>query len=85
VSVEAINGALSAINLYLEKNPPPPLDQKRHIESLTTEELEKIIRRSSVDAPVAAVNVLTMGLVHLKRLDLCSENSIKVYKIRRFY
>jgi hypothetical protein len=82
VSVEAINGALSAINLYLEKNPPPPLDQKRHIESLTTEELEKIIRR---DAPVAAVNVLTMGLVHLKRLDLCSENSIKVYKIRRFY
>jgi hypothetical protein len=80
-TVEALNEALGALNCHIAKTPPARTDQ-RHIESLTTEELEKVIGKRCLETPA---KVLTMGLVHLKRLDICTENSIKVYRIRRFY
>jgi hypothetical protein len=79
-TVEALNGALSSLNARIAST--PIRTDQRHIESLTTEELEGVIRECCLDTPL---KVLTMGLVHLKRLDIGTENSIKVYRIRRFY
>lgn len=75
-----MNGALAAINSHIEETQTKS-DQK-YIESLSADELERIFRKMSFETPA---KVLIMGLVHLKRLDICTENSIKVYKIRRFY
>jgi hypothetical protein len=31
------------------------------------------------------LKTITLGLVHLKRLDIGTENSIKVFKVKKFY
>lgn len=80
-TVEALNEALGALNTHIANTPPVRTDP-RHIESLTTEELERVIGKQCRETPA---KVLTMGLVHLKRLDIFTENSIKVYRIRRYY
>lgn len=56
--------------------------QSRRLESFTLEEMSTIV--SGIIGKVG-VHVFALSLVQLKRLDLGEENSIRVYKVRRFY
>jgi hypothetical protein len=90
VSEEKINAALDALNKFIaaqsanasEVNTVNALSTMR-LESFTLEEMSKIVDKTVVDR--IPINVLALSLVNLKRLDICTESSIRVYKVRRFY
>jgi hypothetical protein len=57
--------------------------RKNHVESFSQEELEKLMKKDAfISTPL---KIILLGLVHLKRLDICTENSIKVYKPKKYY
>ena len=82
VTVDTLNIALERINDSIEKLNEGGV-QKGHLESFSDSEIEQVIGESHVNK--TPVKTIILGLVHLKRLDMCTENSIKVYKVRRFY
>ena len=57
--------------------------KKGHLESFSVTEIESVVGGQHLHK--TPVKTLILGLVHLKRLDICTENCIKVYKVRRFY
>ena len=71
--------AVTALNKFIET---AQSSNKHHLESFTADEMERVVGDR---VPASSVKVIVLGLVHLKRLDICTENSIKVYKVRRFY
>ena len=74
-----MNIAVGALNKFIESAQSA---NKHRLESFTADEMEKVVGNK---VPASSVKVIVLGLVHLKRLDICTENSIKVYKVRRFY
>jgi len=86
VSADALNGALCELNKHIDattESEGSSSHRKRHLESFSQEELEQIVDTHHIrNTPM---RVVVLGLVHLKRLDICTENSIKVYRVRRFY
>lgn len=77
-----LNVALERINKNIEEVNAGGV-KKGHLESFSSTELETVVGGQHVeDTPVKTI---ILGLVHLKRLDICTEHSIKVYKVRRFY
>ena len=74
-----MNIAVGALNKFIESAQSV---NKHRLESFTADEMEKVVGNK---VPASSVKVIVLGLVHLKRLDICTENSIKVYKVRRFY
>jgi hypothetical protein len=54
--------------------------------SFSQQELDDTLTKcGDAVAPPLNVKAITLGLVHLKRLDLGAENGVKVFKVRRFY
>ena len=82
MSVETLNVALQRINKNIEEVNSRGV-RKGHLESFSVAEIESVVGGNHVDK--TPVKTIILGLVHLKRLDICTENSIKVYKVRRFY
>ena len=61
-----------------------PLSNRRnHVESFSQEEIEQLMQNDEIHS--TPLKIILLGLVHLKRLDICTENSIKVYKARKYY
>lgn len=80
--MKTLNVALERINQSIQEvNARGVL--KGHLESFSVTEIEGVVGGQHVDK--TPVKTIILGLVHLKRLDICTENSIKVYKVRRFY
>ena len=53
----------------------------RRLETFTEDEIAAVIPPSDK----VSTHTLGIGLLNLKRLEVGTENSIKVYKVRRFY
>lgn len=75
----AMNKMLTLLNQFLAETMK---SSSKHLESFSYEEIVRIVGTAIEPSPI---KVVVLGLVHLKRLDVGTENSIKVYKIRRFY
>lgn len=86
MSVNALNRVLRLINekIACEMTAYTQCGRKGHIESFSQEELESLIERNDT-SDSTPLKILLLGLVHLKRLDICTENSIKVYRPKRYY
>jgi hypothetical protein len=78
VAMETLNEALQRLNEYIADNG----GCKGRLEFFCDEEMVKILGGSVGATPL---KIVVLGLVHLKRLDISTENSVKVYKTRRFY
>jgi hypothetical protein len=77
--LSAMNKMLTLLNQFIAENMKT---SSKHLESFSYEEIVRIVQSAIDPSPI---KVVVLGLVHLKRLDVGTENSIKVYKIRRFY
>ena len=75
-SQDVLNAGISSLNKFIFTH------QNKRDESFTLEEMTTIV---SNEIGSVSVNVFALSLVHLKRLDLALENSIRVYKVKRFY
>ena len=75
-SPDILNAGIARLNDFIFTH------QNKRDESFTLEEMTTIVS-SGIDS--VSVNVFALSLVHLKRLDLAMENSIRVYKVKRFY
>ena len=75
-SADILNAGIASLNKFIFAH------QNKRDESFTLEEMTTIVS-SEIDS--LSVNVFALSLVHLKRLDLAMENSIRVYKVKRFY
>lgn len=75
-SPEILNAGIESLNKFIFTH------QNKKDESFTIEEMATIV---SAHIKSVSVNVFALSLVHLKRLDLGMENSIRVYKVKRFY
>lgn len=98
VPESVLNEAITQFNLYIEKN--SLLSNNRISNGVTTIATDTSLRHQKLESFVEdeMVNIMggtligktplktiVLGLVHLKRLDISTENYIKVYKVRRFY
>ena len=81
--METLNVALQRINKHIEEVNAGGGVKKGRLESFSVTEIESVVGGNHVDK--TPVKTIILGLVHLKRLDICTENCIKVYKVRRFY
>ena len=70
ISLESVNKAIRVLN-----NEAPISSS-----SFTFEQLENIF--SDKDFHLPATKIIILGLVQLKKMDICSEKDKKVYKIR---
>lgn len=78
-----LNVALERINKNIEEVTSGGEVKKGHLASFSATEMENVVGGQHVDE--TPVKTIILGLVHLKRLDICTEHCIKVYKVRRFY
>ena len=79
ISIETLNAGIDCLNQFIADN---TTKEKSRLETFTLDEMSQIVAPAL--GPVT-VNVFALSLVQLKRLDLGMENSIRVYKVRRFY
>ena len=74
-SLETLNTAITALNGRI----CPDSGTGKRLETFTDDEIAAAV------PDITNVKVVCLGLVHLKRLDIGSENGIKVYKVRLYY
>ena len=75
-SQDILNSGIISLNKFIFTH------QNKRDESFTLEEMTTVVS-SHIDS--VSVNVFALSLVHLKRLELAMENSIRVYKVKRYY
>jgi hypothetical protein len=80
IALNQLNAGIEDLNRFIAEHTSL---QKTRLESFTMEEMTAIVAAHLGSG--VSVNVFALSLVHLKRLDLGMENSIRVYKVRRFY
>ena len=76
VELHVMNAGIGSLNQFISKN------QSKRLESFTLDEMSAIVSNQIGNVNV---NIFALCLVHLKRLDIGMEHSIRVYKVRRFY
>jgi len=47
--------------------------------------MNNIINNTNNTNNTINMKVISLGLVQMKRLEISNENSVKVYKVKRFY
>lgn len=78
-----INETLTLLNKFIAENlTKTESGFSKRLETFSFDEIVRIVGSSIGSAPI---KVVVLGLVHFKKLDVGTENSVKVYKIRRFY
>lgn len=83
LNLSVLNASLDALNKHIEDvQARESQASKARLESFTEDEMASIVGDKLDGKPVKTV---ILGLVHCKRLDVTTENCIKVYKVRRFY
>ena len=80
MSAEVINTGIDCLNQFIASQSTGKSTSR--LESFTLEEMTSIV---TGHIGGVSVNVFALSLVHLKRLDLGTENCIRVYKARRYY
>ncbi len=88
VSIEILNTSISSLNNFIVEQQKNKINSQTNmnnlrLESFTLEEMSQILDKNQLGA--TSVNVIALSLVNLKRLDLGTENSVRVYKVRRYY
>jgi hypothetical protein len=81
IDIKSLNTLLTLLNEFIAATMVAE-GSKQRLESFSHDEIVKIAG-GLIDP--AKIKIATLGFVHLKRLDVGTENSIKVYRIRRFY
>ena len=79
ITLEVLNAGIDCLNQFIAEHTSK---QNTRLETFTLEEMTQIVVGS---LGKVTINVFALSLVQLKRLDLGMENSIRVYKVRRFY
>lgn len=81
--LQALNVTLRLLNEFIASNSAAADGGfSKRLETFSFDEIIKIVGNRIEPAPI---RVVVLGLVHFKRLDVGTENSVKVYKVRRFY
>jgi hypothetical protein len=81
--ISDINETLTLLNKFIAENlTKTESGFSKRLETFSFDEIVRIVGNSIGSAPI---KVVVLGLVHFKKLDVGTENSVKVYKIRRFY
>lgn len=78
-----LNTTLSLLNKFIAENLTKTENGfSKRLETFSLDEIVRIVGDRIGEAPL---KIVVLGLVHFKKLDVGTENSVKVYKIRRFY